>query len=140
MDFIPYSRQDVTEEDIAAVNAVLRSDYLTQGPAVASFEAAFAARHEVPHAVAVCNASGGLHIACLALGIGRGSRVWTSPNSFLASANCALYCGATVDFVDIGRIARSRMSIGSIPSMLNISLERRRLTLIALRRPPRKRT
>ncbi|WP_137890881.1 UDP-4-amino-4,6-dideoxy-N-acetyl-beta-L-altrosamine transaminase [Ramlibacter sp. 2FC] len=101
MSFIPYSCQNITDDDIAAVNAVLRSEYLTQGPAVPAFEQAFAERHQTRHAVAVSNATAGLHIACLALGAGPGKRVWTSPNSFLASANCALYCGATVDFVDI---------------------------------------
>jgi UDP-4-amino-4,6-dideoxy-N-acetyl-beta-L-altrosamine transaminase len=101
MKFIPYSCQNVTDEDIAAVTAVLRSEYLTQGPAIESFEAAFSARHDAAYAIAVSNATAGLHIACLALGVGAGSRVWTSPNSFLASANCALYCGASVDFVDI---------------------------------------
>jgi UDP-4-amino-4,6-dideoxy-N-acetyl-beta-L-altrosamine transaminase len=107
MSFIPYSRQDITEADIAAVTAVLRSEYLTQGPAVPAFEAAFAALHQVPHAVAVSNATAALHLACLALGVGPGRRVWTSPNSFLASANCALYCGATVDFVDIDPATRN---------------------------------
>ncbi|WP_088281768.1 UDP-4-amino-4,6-dideoxy-N-acetyl-beta-L-altrosamine transaminase [Ideonella sp. A 288] len=101
MAFIPYSRQQVSEEDIAAVVAVLRSDFLTQGPELPRFEAAFAQRHQVAHAVAVTNATAALHLACLALGVGPGTRVWTSPNSFLASANCALYCGAQVDFVDI---------------------------------------
>lgn len=100
-DVIPYSTQDITDADIAAVVAVLQSDFLTQGPAVAAFEAAFAARHQVAHAIAVSNATAALHLSCLALGVGPGSRVWTSPNSFLASANCALYCGATIDFVDI---------------------------------------
>jgi UDP-4-amino-4,6-dideoxy-N-acetyl-beta-L-altrosamine transaminase len=107
MGFIPYSRQGISEDDIAAVTAVLRSDFLTQGPAVPAFESAFAALHRVPHAVAVSNATAGLHLACLALGVGPGSRVWTSPNSFLASANCALYCGATVDFVDIDPATRN---------------------------------
>lgn len=101
MDFIPYSCQDIDAEDIAAVASVLSSEYLTQGPAVPAFEQAFAARHKVPHAVSVCNATAALHIACLALDVGPGSRVWTSPNSFLASANCALYCGAGIGFVDI---------------------------------------
>jgi UDP-4-amino-4,6-dideoxy-N-acetyl-beta-L-altrosamine transaminase len=98
---LPYSRQVVTEEDIAAVVEVLRSNFLTQGPVIPAFERAFAALHAVPHAVAVSNATTALHLACLALGVGPGSRVWTSPNSFVASANCALYCGASVDFVDI---------------------------------------
>ena len=98
---IPYSRQSVNEDDIRAVTDVLRSDFLTQGTQVPRFEAAFAACHGVAHAVAVSNATVALHLACLALGVGPGSRVWTSPNSFLASANCALYCGAKLDFVDI---------------------------------------
>ncbi|OYU75577.1 MAG: UDP-4-amino-4,6-dideoxy-N-acetyl-beta-L-altrosamine transaminase [Alphaproteobacteria bacterium PA3] len=97
----------MTDEDIAAVSAVLRSEYLTQGPALPAFEAAFAQRHQVAHAVAVSNATVGLHLACLALGVGPGDRVWTSPNSFLASANCALYCGATIDFVDIDPATRN---------------------------------
>lgn len=107
MQPIPYSCQNVDEADIAAVTAVLRSDFLTQGPAVEGFEAAFASLHDVPHAVAVSNATAALHIACLALGVGPGKRVWTSPNSFLASANCALYCGAEVDFVDIDAATRN---------------------------------
>lgn len=98
---IPYSRQSIDEADMAAVTAVLRSDFLTQGSELPAFEAEFAAAHQVAHAVAMSNATVALHLACLALGVGSGSRVWTSPNSFLASANCALYCGATVDFVDI---------------------------------------
>lgn len=107
MHFIPYSRQSVSEEDIAAVTAVLRSDFLTTGPAVPAFEEAFAARHQTPHAVAVGNATLGLQLACMALGVGPHSRVWTSPNSFVASANCALYCGARVDFVDIDPASRN---------------------------------
>lgn len=103
---IPYSRQHISEDDIAAVSAVLRSDFLTQGQELPAFEAEFAALHQVAHAVAVSNATAGLHIACLALGVGPESRVWTTPNSFLASANCARYCGATVDFVDIDPISR----------------------------------
>ena len=104
---IPYSCQQITVEDIAAVTAVLRSEYLTQGPAVAAFEQAFAVRHQVAHAVAVSNATAALHIGCLALGVGPDSRVWTTPNTFLASANCARYCGAAVDFVDIDPITRN---------------------------------
>lgn len=98
---IPYGRQSVSEDDIQAVAAVLRSDFLTQGPVVPQFEAAVAEACSVPHAVAVNSATSALHIACLALGVGASDRVWTSPNSFVASANCARYCGATVDFVDI---------------------------------------
>ena len=120
MAFIPYSCQQITEDDIAAVTAVLRSEFLTQGQETPRFEASFAALHGVAHAVAVSNATAGLHIACLALGIGPGSRVWTSPNSFLASANCALYCGATVDFVDIDPLTRN-LSVSALADKLKIA-------------------
>lgn len=98
---IPYGRQDISEQDIAAVVAVLKSDFLTQGPAIPAFEAAVQAACGAPHAVAVSSATAALHIACLALDLGPGDRLWTSPNTFLASANAAIYCGADVDFVDI---------------------------------------
>ena len=101
MNMIPYGRQSITDEDIAAVVEVLQSDFLTQGPAVPAFEAAVCARVGASFSVAVNSATSGLHIVCLALGVGPGDVVWTSPNSFVASANCALYCGAQVDFVDI---------------------------------------
>jgi dTDP-4-amino-4,6-dideoxygalactose transaminase len=110
---IPYSRQHITDADVAAVTRALHADCLTQGPEIGAFEAAFARRHGVSHAVAVCNATSALHLACLALGVGPGSRVWTSPNSFVASANCALYCGATVDFVDIDARTRN-MSVEAL--------------------------
>jgi UDP-4-amino-4,6-dideoxy-N-acetyl-beta-L-altrosamine transaminase len=100
-DFIPYGRQDVTEEDILAVNEVLRSDWLTQGPAVTRFEEAVAGVCRVPHAIAVNSATSALHLACLSLGVGKGDLVWTVPTTFVASANCARYCGADIDFVDI---------------------------------------
>lgn len=98
---IPYSRQSISQQDIDAVIDVLRSDYLTQGPVVPSFEQAIADYCGVNHVVAVSNATNALHLACLSLNIGQGDIVWTSPTTFVASANCALYCGATVDFVDI---------------------------------------
>ena len=98
---IPYGRQDVTSDDIAAVEAVLRSDFLTQGPAVPGFEQALAAYCGACHGVAVSSATAALHIACLALDLGPDDWLWTSPNTFVASANCGLYCGAQVDFVDI---------------------------------------
>lgn len=101
MSFIPYGRQSISQEDIDAVVAVLKSDFLTQGPTVPAFEQAFAAHCGAPHAIAVNSATSGLHLACLALGLGPGDRLWTSPNTFVASANCGLYCGAQVDFVDI---------------------------------------
>lgn len=98
---IPYGRQSLDDRDLHAVVEVLRSDWLTQGPAIPRFEAALAARCGAAHAVAVNSATAALHIACLALDVGPGDRVWTSPNTFVASANCARYCGAEVDFVDI---------------------------------------
>lgn len=98
---IPYGRQHITDADIEAVVAILRSDFLTQGPAVPRFEHAVAERVKAKHAVAVNSATSALHIACLALGLGPGDLLWTVPNTFVASANCARYCGADVDFVDI---------------------------------------
>lgn len=98
---IPYGRQDISEADIQAVVAVLKSDFLTQGPAVPAFEAAVAAYVGGGQAVAVNSATSALHIACMALGVGPGDIVWTTPNTFVASANCARYCGADVGFVDI---------------------------------------
>ena len=117
MSFIPYSCQNIDASDIAAVTDTLNSADLTQGPAVPVFEKAFATRHQADHAVAVANATAGLHIACLALGVGPGSRVWTSPNSFIASANCALYCGANIDFVDIDPVTRN-MSLQALEQKL----------------------
>lgn len=98
---IPYGRQEITQADIDAVMAVLRSDYLTQGPAVGAFESLLGDRVGAAHAIAVNSATSALHIACLALGVGPDDLVWTVPNTFVASANCARYCGAQVDFVDI---------------------------------------
>lgn len=98
---IPYGRQEITQQDIDAVKAVLRSDYLTQGPAVPRFERMVAEHCGARHALAVNSATSALHIACLALGLQPGDWLWTSPITFVASANCALYCGASVDFVDI---------------------------------------
>ena len=98
---IPYGRQDISEADVRAVVAVLHSDFLTQGPAVPAFESAVAQYCGAQHAVAVNSATSALHIACAALGVGPGDRVWTSAITFVASANCARYCGAEVDFVDI---------------------------------------
>ena len=109
---IPYGRQNISEADIQAVVDVLHSDFLTQGPAVPAFEKAVAGYCGVQHAVAVNSATSALHIACLALGVGPGDWVWTSPITFVASANCARYCGAQVDFVDID------------PRTYNMSVER----------------
>lgn len=98
---IPYGRQSIDDADIQAVVETLKSDFLTQGPVVPAFEQAIAQYCNVPYAVAVNSATSALHSACLALEVKPGDRVWTSPISFVASANCALYCGATVDFVDV---------------------------------------
>jgi UDP-4-amino-4,6-dideoxy-N-acetyl-beta-L-altrosamine transaminase len=98
---IPYGRQNISETDIQAVVDVLRSDFLTQGPAVPAFEEAVANHCGARYAVAVNSGTSALHLACLALGVGPGDRVWTSAITFVASANCALYCGAQVGFVDI---------------------------------------
>ncbi|KZE32435.1 UDP-4-amino-4,6-dideoxy-N-acetyl-beta-L-altrosamine transaminase [Crenobacter luteus] len=98
---IRYGQQDITQADIDAVIAVMKSVNLTQGPAITQFEQSVIAHCGAKHAVAVNSATSALHIACLALGLGPGDLLWTTPNTFVASANCALYCGAQVDFVDI---------------------------------------
>jgi UDP-4-amino-4,6-dideoxy-N-acetyl-beta-L-altrosamine transaminase len=119
MSTIPYGRQDINQADIDAVVEVLRSDFLTQGPVVPAFEKAVAKYCNAQHAVAVNSATSALHIACLALGVETGDVVWTSPITFVASANCALYCGAKVDFVDID------------PRTYNLSVERLLEKLVA---------
>ncbi|MDX3895325.1 UDP-4-amino-4,6-dideoxy-N-acetyl-beta-L-altrosamine transaminase [Pusillimonas sp.] len=98
---IPYGRQHITQQDIDGVVDVLKSDFLTQGPMVPRFEKTVADYCGATHAVAVNSATSALHIACLALGLGPGDWLWTTPTTFVASANCGLYCGAKVDFVDI---------------------------------------
>jgi UDP-4-amino-4,6-dideoxy-N-acetyl-beta-L-altrosamine transaminase len=109
---IPYGRQSIDAADIDAVVEVLKSDLLTQGPAVPKFEEALASYCRAAHGVAVCNATAALHLACLALDLGPGDLLWTTPITFAASANCGLYCGASVDFVDID------------PRTYNMSVER----------------
>lgn len=109
---IPYGRHEISEADIQAVVDVLRSDYLTQGPTVPAFEKSIADYCGAQHAIAVNSATSALHIACLALGVKQNDVVWTTPITFVASANCALYCGASVDFVDID------------PRTYNMSIER----------------
>jgi UDP-4-amino-4,6-dideoxy-N-acetyl-beta-L-altrosamine transaminase len=101
MTAIPYGKQWIDDDDIAAVTATLKSGWITQGPVIERFETAMAAFCGAKHAVAVCNATAALHLGALALELGPGDRLWTSPNTFVASANCGLYCGAEVDFVDI---------------------------------------
>jgi len=101
MKYIPYGKQDISQADVDAVVEVLRSDFLTQGPKVPAFEQSVASYCGADHAVATNSATSALHIACRALDVGPGDSVWTTPITFVASANCALYCGAAVDFVDI---------------------------------------
>lgn len=98
---IPYSCQDISEDDIRAVTEILRSDWLTQGPSNVLFERAVCERVGAAHGIATASATAALHIACLALGLKSGGRLWTTPNTFVASANCGRYCGATVGFVDV---------------------------------------
>ena len=98
---IPYGRQDINQQDIDAVIKILKSDWLTQGPQVPLFEQALADKCQAHHGIAVNSATSALHIANLALGVGEGDIVWTSPITFVATANSALYCGAKVDFVDV---------------------------------------
>ncbi|MEZ9158425.1 UDP-4-amino-4,6-dideoxy-N-acetyl-beta-L-altrosamine transaminase [Vibrio lentus] len=98
---IPYGKQDISQQDIDSVVDVLKSDFLTQGPQVPAFEKALTEHTGAQYALAVNSATSALHIACLALGLGKGDWLWTPPITFVASANCGLYCGAKVDFVDI---------------------------------------
>lgn len=101
---IPYGRQNISVDDVEAVNAVLKSDFLTQGPQVPLFEKSICGVTSAKYAVAANSATSVLHLACLALDVGQGDCVWTSPITFVASANCALYCGASIDFVDVNRL------------------------------------
>lgn len=117
MAYIPYATQTIDESDLKAVADALTSGWLTQGEAIPRFEQAFAGLHGVTHAVAVSNATAALHLACLALDVGPGKIVWTTPNSFVASANCALYCGGTIDFVDIDPLTRN-MSVDALAHKL----------------------
>lgn len=128
---IPYGRQDIQPLDIDAVVEVLRSDWLTQGPTVPRFEAAVAEYCGVDHAVAVNSATSALHLACLALGLGPGDTLWTSPNTFVASANCARYCGAEVDFVDID-LATGNMSVAALAAKLEVAKRQGRLPKIVV--------
>lgn len=128
---IPYGRQQIDEDDIAAVVAVLRSDFLTQGPLIPRFEEAVAAYCDASHAVAVNSATSALHLACLALGAGPNDMVWTSPNTFVASANCARYCGAKVDFVDIDA-ATLNLSVTALEDKLRVAKQRGRLPKVVI--------
>ena len=107
---IPYGRQEITQEDVDSVVDVLKSDLLTQGPLVPAFEAAIRSKTNAKFVSVLNSATSALHVSCAALGVTQGDHVWTVPNTFVASANCALYCGAKIDFVDID------------PRTLNLSL------------------
>ncbi|RZI58176.1 MAG: UDP-4-amino-4,6-dideoxy-N-acetyl-beta-L-altrosamine transaminase [Zymomonas sp.] len=128
---IPYGRQDITAEDIDAVVATLKSDFLTQGPAVPRFEKSIADHVGADHALAVNSATSALHIACLALDLGPGDWLWTTPVSFVASANCALYCGADVDFVDVD-LATGNMSVQALELKLEQARSSGRLPKIVV--------
>ena len=128
---IPYGRQSISEEDIKAVVDILRSDYLTQGPAVPIFEKAVCEQTCSSYAVAVNSGTSALHIACMALGLKAGDILWTSPITFVATANCALYCGATVDFVDIDPHTFN-MSIAALEAKLKQAKKTRTLPKIVI--------
>lgn len=128
---IPYGRQNISDADIEAVVAVLRSDWLTQGPAIEQFEREVARLTGARYAVAVSNATAGLHIGCMALGLGPGDVLWTSPNTFVASANCALYCGASVDFVDIDPRTYN-MSVDALAAKLEHAARQGRLPKVVV--------
>ena len=128
---IPYGRQNISDEDINSVVEVLKSDFLTQGPAVPRFEQNLADYVGAKHAVAVNSATSALHIACLALDVGKGDIVWTSPNSFVASANCALYCGADIDFVDID-LDTANMSLMALAEKLEVAAKMGRLPKVVI--------
>ena len=114
---IPYGRQNISQADIDAVLEVLQSDFLTQGPQIPLFEASVATYVGAEHAVASNSATSALHIACMALGLGPEDWLWTVPNTFVASANCGLYCGAKVDFVDIDPVSFN-MSVAALEAKL----------------------
>lgn len=114
---IPYGKQDITQQDVDSVIDVLKSDFLTQGPQVPSFEKSLMQLTGAKHAVCVNSATSALHIACMALDVAAGDIVWTSPITFVSSANCALYCGATIDFVDIDR-ETNNMSLDALEEKL----------------------
>lgn len=131
MNRIPYARQDINNDDIEAVLKILQSDWLTQGPTIEKFEQTVAEYCGAKYAVAVSSATAALHIACLAAGLKAGEVVWTSPNTFVASANCALYCGGTVDFVDID--ARTyNLSVEALRNKLALAVKKKRLPKILI--------
>ena len=129
--YLPYGKQTISEKDINAVIKVLKSEYLTQGPVVPEFENALSKEVNARHTVATNSATSALHIACLALGLEKEHWVWTSPTTFVASANCARYCGAKIDFVDIEK-ETGLMSITELKRKLERAKERNRLPKIVI--------
>lgn len=128
---IPYARQSVSETDIQQVVQILKSDWLTQGPTIERFEQAVSSYCGAKHAAAVSSATAALHLACLAIGLGPGDWLWTSPNSFVASANCGLYCGSNVDFVDIDPTTYN-MSVTALHSKLERAKSEGRLPKVVI--------
>ena len=128
---IPYGKQAISQQDIDAVVDVLKSDWLTQGPKVPAFEQAIANYCGSAYACATNSATSALHIACLALNVSESDLVWTSPISFVASANCALYCGAQIDFVDID-LATGNMCADELEKKLIIAKENNRLPKVVI--------
>lgn len=130
-DVIPYGHQTISDDDIDAVVNVLRSDWLTQGPVIEQFESELADKCGAKYALAVCNGTAALHLACCALDLRAGDWLWTSPNTFVASANCARYCGAKVDFVDIDTKTYN-MDIGLLEEKLKLAKQQDRLPKIVV--------
>ncbi len=128
---IPYGKQSISQDDINSVISVLQSDFLTQGPQVPLFEKVVANYCGVDYGIAVNSATSALHIACLSLGLGKGDLLWTSPNSFVASANCGLYCGAEVEFVDIDQQTYN-LSTKELESKLIIAKQKNKLPKIVI--------
>ena len=128
---IPYGRQNINEDDIDEVSKILRSDFLTQGPTVISFEHALSSYTNSKYSVAVNSATSALHISCLALGVEEDDIVWTSPISFVASSNCAIYCGAKVDFVDIDKDSYN-MSVEKLEKKLELAKKNNQLPKVVI--------
>ena len=131
MSYIPYGKQTIESSDIDAVVEVLNSEFLTQGPAVPAFEDSVINYTGCKYAVAVSNATSALHIACLALKVRKGDLVWTTPVTFVASANCALYCGAEIDFVDIDPFTYN-LSVEKLSLKLSQAEEQQRLPKVVI--------